>query len=265
MVMSRRRSRLPVVIREALVSHFVAGTPARTAAQLVGVNRHSATLFYLKLRELIATHLASQAPELLAGEVEVDESYFGGRRKGKRGRGARGKVPVFGLLKRGGKVYAFVIPNAAGRTLMPIMQRTIKPDAIIYTDSFSAYDMLDVSEFRHKRINHRKRFSDGGNHINGIENFWNQAKRHLRRYNGIPRHYFHLYLKECEWRFNHRPASRLLDMLRGWLELPSAKLAASPAVWISGLPAPGSERPLRQATYPHSNKRKPKPDRTKQP
>ncbi|MBK2345311.1 transposase, partial [Francisella tularensis subsp. novicida] len=42
------------------------------------------------------------------------------------------------------------------------------------------------------------------NHINGIENFWNQAKRHLRKFNGIPREHFHLFLKECEWRFNHK-------------------------------------------------------------
>ena len=73
--------------------------------------------------------------------------------------------------------------------------------------------MLDVSEFRHMRINHREQFADRGNHINGIENFWNQAKRHLRRYNGIPRAHFPLYLKECEWRFNYRPANRLLATL----------------------------------------------------
>ena len=53
---------------------------------------------------MIAQRLDEEAPELLGGEVEIDESYFGGRRKGKRGRGAGGKVPVFGLLKRGGKV-----------------------------------------------------------------------------------------------------------------------------------------------------------------
>ena len=224
MVTSRRRSRLSAVSQGALVSHFVAGTPARTAALLVGVNRHSATLFYHKLREVIAARLGAQAPERFAGEVEVDESYFGGRRKGKRGRGAGGKVPVFDLLKRGGKVHTLVIPNAAGRTLMPIMRRTIKPDAIIYTDSFAAYDVLDVSEFRHRRINHRQRFSDGGNHINGIENFWNQAKRHLRRYNGIPRQHFDLYLKECEWRFNYRPADRMMATLREWLGLPPQHL-----------------------------------------
>jgi len=219
MVTQRRRSRLPANVQRELVTHFVAGTPARGAAGLVGVHRHTATLFYHKLRETIAAQLAAQTPELLGGEVEVDESYFGGRRKGKRGRGAAGKVPVFGLLKRGGKVHAVVIPNAQSRTLLPIMQARIKPDSIVYTDSFAAYDVLDVSGFRHLRINHVKRFVDGKRHINGIENFWSQAKRHLRRYNGIPRQHFELYLKECEWRFNHRPAKRLLELLRSWTNL----------------------------------------------
>ena len=62
------------------------------------MNRNTAILFYHKLREVIFAALAAEAPELLAGEIEVDESYFGGHRKGKRGRGAAGKVPVFGLL-----------------------------------------------------------------------------------------------------------------------------------------------------------------------
>jgi transposase len=87
---------------------------------------------------------------------------------------------------------------------------------VVYSDSFQAYDGLDVSEFRHMRINHRELFADRGNHINGIENFWSQAKRHLRRYNGIPRAHFPLYLKECEWRFNYRPADRLLATLKTW-------------------------------------------------
>ena len=65
---------------------FVAGAPARTAAELVDVNRNTAILFYRKLRELIAAKLAAESP-FVAGEIEVDESYFGGYRKGKRGRG----------------------------------------------------------------------------------------------------------------------------------------------------------------------------------
>ena len=63
--------------------------------------------------------------------------------------------------------------------------------------------MLDVSDFHHFRINHSKLFADRHNHINGIENFWNQAKRHMRKFNGIPSAQFGLCLKECEWRFNN--------------------------------------------------------------
>jgi len=100
---ARRRSRLLPSIQLDLIRLFVAGVPARTASELAGVNRNTAILYYHKLRELIAAKLSAEAP-FLDGEVEVDESYFGGRRKGKRGRGAGGKVPVFGLLKRGGKV-----------------------------------------------------------------------------------------------------------------------------------------------------------------
>lgn len=211
----RRRSRLLPSVQQSLIVQFVAGVPARTAAELVGVNRNTAILFFHKLREIIAEKVAQEAP-FLAGEIEVDESYFGGVRKGKRGRGAFGKVPVFGLLKRGGRVYAIMIPDAKSRTLLGIMRERIQPDSIVYTDSFHSYDVLDVSEFRHKRINHTERFVEGRSHINGIENFWNQAKRHLRRYNGIPRAHFHLFLKECEWRFNHRPASNLLSMLTEW-------------------------------------------------
>ena len=219
MVSSRRKSRLPASIQIELIRHFVAGSSARSAAEICGINRNSAILYFHKLRELIADKLAAETPDLMAGEIEVDESYFGGVRKGKRGRGAVGKVPVFGLLKRGGKVYAVTIPNARTETLLPIIESKIKPDSIVYTDSFRAYDVLDVSDFHHVRINHSKIFAEDRNHINGIENFWNQAKRHMRRYNGIPKQHFHLYLKECEWRFNYRPTANLLKVLVEWVKI----------------------------------------------
>ncbi|MGF1462501.1 MAG: IS1595 family transposase [Maricaulaceae bacterium] len=215
----RRKSRLPRSIQLELVKYFVAGATARSAAALTGVNRHTATLSFHKLREVLAEQLAAETPELMSGEIEVDESYFGGERKGKRGRGAAGKIPVFGLLKRGGKVHAVIIPNARSDTLFPIIRDKIRPDSVVYTDSFRAYDVLDISEFRHERINHSRAFADEARHINGIENFWNQAKRHLRRFNGVPKHHFPLYLKECEWRFNHRPADNLLTTLRRWMTL----------------------------------------------
>ncbi|HKJ83245.1 MAG TPA: IS1595 family transposase, partial [Mariprofundaceae bacterium] len=181
------------------------------------VNRKTSAYYYHRLRVLISERLEQESAEFLGGEIEVDESYFGGRRKGKQGRGAAGKVPVFGLLKRGGKVYTKIIPDAKASTLMPIMEDKIMPDSIVYTDTFSSYNVLDVSDFKYCRINHSKLFANKQNHINGIENFWNQAKRYMRRFNGIPKESFHLFLKECEWRFNHPDPKVQLSMLKQWV------------------------------------------------
>jgi len=207
-----RKSRLSKTKQNRLIEHFIAGTTARTTAVLVGVNKSTASYYFHRLRELIFKAVEDET--LFSGEIEVDESYFGGRRKGKRGRGAAGKVPVFGLLKRGGKVYTKIIPNAKATTLMPIMQERIMPDSVVYTDCLSSYNVLDISCFKHYRINHSELFADRKNHINGIENFWNQAKRHLRKFNGVPTDHFHLYLKECEWRFNNPKPDQQLKMLK---------------------------------------------------
>lgn len=221
MVRARRRSRLRTSIQIELIKYFCAGATARSAAELTGVNRNTAILFYRKLREVIFTRLAAQQPELMSGEIEVDESCFGGVRKGKRGRGAAGKIPVFGLLKRNGLVHVVITPNASANTLFPIIRQKIKPDSIVYTDSFRAYDVLDVSEFHHVRINHSERFAERTNHINGIENFWNPSKRHLKAYNGIAKQHFPLFIKECEWRFNHRPVANLNRLLQNWWFTPN--------------------------------------------
>jgi len=135
---------------------------------------------------------------------------------GNRGRGAAGKIPVFGLLKRGGKVYAKVIPDASSKTLIPIIERKIRPDSIIYSDCWTAYNAIDVGRFHHYRINHSQLFADKTNHINGIENFWNQAKRTLRKYNGIPVQNFNLFLQECVFRFNFGSAKQQLATLKQW-------------------------------------------------
>ena len=139
--------------------------------------------------------------------------------KGKRGRGSAGKVAVFGLLKRGGKVYTKVIPDASTDSLLPIIKDKVVPDSIVYTDSWKGYNALDVSEFKHYRINHSELFADKHNHINGIENFWNQAKRVLRKYNGVPKKNFNLFLKECEFRFNYGSPKRQLILLKKWANL----------------------------------------------
>ena len=213
-----RKSRLSQAKQYRLMEHFVAGTTARCAAALVGVNSKTAVYYFHRLREIICYHLEREADSVVDGEIEVDESYFGGRRKGKRGRGAGGKVPVFGLLKRGGKVYTKIIPDASSATLFPIIERKVVPDSIVYSDCWRGYNVLDVSEFKHYRINHSKLFADKQNHINGIENFWNQAKRHMRRFNGVPKEHFGLFLKECEWRFNNPKPQDQLRQIKQWVK-----------------------------------------------
>ena len=129
-----RKGRLSQHKPGRLIEHFVAGTTARTTASLCGVHRNTAACYFLRLREIIAYELETESEAVFGGEIEVDESYFGRERRGKRGRGAAGKLPVFGLLNRGGKVYTKIIPDASGATLVPIIKRKVILDSIVYPD-----------------------------------------------------------------------------------------------------------------------------------
>jgi len=213
------RCRLSKKTQNRLLEFFILEVTARSAADILGIQPNSAALFYRKIRQVIAFHVAQEAADVFNGEVEIDESYFGGVRKGKRGRGAAGKVVVFGMLKRHSKVFTVVVENTKTKTLMNEIARKIKPDSVVYTDAYHSYDALDVSEFHHHRINHSDVFVDEKNHINGIENFWNQAKRVLRKYNGIEKKYFYLFLKECEFRFNYGTPKIQLKILRKWCSI----------------------------------------------
>ena len=132
-IMHLKHSKLTANQTARLCEHFVAGTPARTAAELVGVNKNTAALFFHRLRQIIVVRIEDASP--LQGEIEVDKSYFGGVRKGKRGRGAAGKVPVFGILKRGGRVYTKMICDAA-TTVMPIVTKIKEYECVVYSDAF---------------------------------------------------------------------------------------------------------------------------------
>ncbi len=98
-----------------------------------------------KLSKKLQLKLLEFFKELFDGEIELDESYFGGIRKGKRGRGAGGKTAVFGLLKRNGIVYTACVKDTKTDTLMPIITSKIKPDSIVYTDCYKSYNALDAS------------------------------------------------------------------------------------------------------------------------
>lgn len=163
-----------------LVKYFALEVPASRAASVMNINRHSAERVYQVIRRCLARECELHSP--LGGEVECDESYFGGRRKGPRGRGAAGKVPVFGLLKRNGKVYTRIVRDVSRKSLRQIIKTKVVPESVIYTDSFRSYDGLVLDGFKHYRINHQKCFAMGKrNHINGIENFWGYAKDQVEK------------------------------------------------------------------------------------
>ena len=117
-------------VQKKLLEFFVLEVTARSAADILQINPNSAALFYKKVRQVIEYHLLQEADEIFSGLIELDESYFGGVRKGKRGRGAAGKVAVFGILKRQGKVYTVVVDDTKTNTLLPVIKRKMMPDSI---------------------------------------------------------------------------------------------------------------------------------------
>jgi len=142
--------------------------------------------------------------DLLKGTIEMDETYFGGRRKGKRGRGAFHKVPVFGILERNGRVFVNVLPDVSADSILSIAVRKVKRGSIVYTDKWRSYDALMFCGYRHMKVDHDVRFSRGKVHINGMEGFWSYAKERLIKHHGVSPRKFPLYIKEMEFRYNNR-------------------------------------------------------------
>ena len=198
------RSKIRASKFREILKYFSMDFSATEASKLSGISRRTISDIYQKLRRRI-TKLTSEEG-MLSGEVEIDESYFGARRvRGKRGRGAKGKIPVVGLLKREGKVYTKIVRKCSKAELMPIIRGKILEDSIVYTDGWKSYDGLVLNGYKHYRVYHSKdEFARGKSHINGIESFWSYAKRRLFKFNGVPKGKFILHLKESEWRWNHR-------------------------------------------------------------
>jgi transposase len=190
--------------REVL-KYFAHDIPVLTASRLCGLNYRTVHRLCELLRQRVVAIAVKESPAL-GGEVEIDESYFGARRvRGKRGRGAGGKIPVIGLHKRGQNVYLSVVKNCSKQELMPIITGRVIEGTDIYTDGWKAYDGLVLKGYEHHRIHHHQnQFARGKNHVNGIESFWSYAKFRFLKLRGVRKERFLLHLKECEWRFNHR-------------------------------------------------------------
>ena len=196
-----------------LLRYFSLDLDAQQIASLTNLNRNTVNRYLRLLRKRIAEFCERESP--FHGEVEVDETYFGGKRiKGKRGRGASGKTIVFGMLQRRGKVYTEVVPNCAKATLQAIIRGRVDPDSIIHSDQWRGYNgLVDLGYKKHYRVHHGDdEFVRGRNHINGIESFWSYAKRRLMKFHGVHHNTFSLHLKECQFRFNYRDRN-IYDML----------------------------------------------------
>jgi transposase len=213
-----RKPRLPKETIKEIVRLFWLMVPAARVAQNLGVNPKTVLRYYHLIRENIAQKREQELAQL-AGEIEVDESYFGGVRKGKRGRGAAGKVPVFGLLKRNGEVRVVFPKRVDKKSLQGAIKEHVKPQSWVYSDSYRAYDRLHLEGFHHVRISHSEGFATGKAHINGIENFWGFAKRRLKMYHGGYKKNLPLFIREMEFRFNHRKDNNVIDYLFGLVTL----------------------------------------------
>jgi transposase len=173
--------------------------------KLTNLSRKTINKLYHKFRVRIYQIEENQSNKI-NGEIEIDEAYFRAKRiRGKKGRGAKGKIPVIGLLKRNGKVFTQNINNCTRKELMPIIKGKILEKSTIYTDGWKSYDGLVLNGYKHYRIHHHENeFARGKNHVNGIESFWSYTKRRLIKFNGIRKDKFLLHLKESQFRWNNR-------------------------------------------------------------
>lgn len=185
-----------------IVKFFELELSARKVCQQLDLSYPTVLKAMTTIRKAVVAN--GDHPELLDGEIEMDEAYFGGHRKGNRGRGAAGKVPVFGILERDGLVSVQVVKDVTAKTLMEETVKTVRRGSIVYTDKYSVYDSLMFCGYRHLSINHSHKFASGKVYINGIEGFWSYAKERLIKHHGISKKRFPLYIKEMEFRYNNR-------------------------------------------------------------
>lgn len=158
---------------------------------------------------LIRSRLDDENGDPFGGEdkdVEVDETYVGGKRQGKRGRGAKGKTPVVGIVERKGQVKAVVVPDVKSETVLPIVHKTVAKYTRVHTDEFQIYNRLKAMGYDHNRILHSSKIYVMGNvHTNTIEGFWAQVKNAVRGvHHGVKPKYLQWYVNEYCFRYNHR-------------------------------------------------------------
>lgn len=220
--------------RTPLVSWFYAmylfcttrhGVSGKELQRQLGVTYKTAYRIGQQIRDLTAK--AQTFDALLAGHVELDEAYVGGRRSGgKRGRGAPGKTIVMGLISREGPMKAVVIPNVKKDTLRNVVLENVEAGSVVSTDELYSYNLLTGDGFKHGVVKHGKKeyshydYRSGETfHVNTVEGFWRLFKASVRSTHvQISGKHMQRYLSEFTFRANHRNrVNGMFDLLVGAL------------------------------------------------
>jgi transposase len=188
-----------------LMSSTRCGISAKQLERSIGVSNKTALRMFHQIRSLLHEDV-----EMLGGSVEVDETYVGGKRKNRRpGRPLStdpGKVPVLGMVERGGRVLTRIVPDASAASLMPLVKQHVFPRSMVYTDEWRPYSGLQDSGYEHRRIYHGDRvYVMGDVHTNTIEGFFGLVKNGIRGvYHSVSRKHLQGYLDEYAFRYNRR-------------------------------------------------------------
>ena len=177
------------------------GVSGKELERQLGVTYKTAWRMAKKIRELFA-----QDDDNLSGIVEVDETYVGGKRRGKRGRGADGKSPVVGIVERGGCIKAYVTEDTKRVTLTKLIVDNVDEESTLMTDEYPSYKRISLHGFKHEKVNHgSKEYVRGSAHTNTVEGFWSQLKRSINgTYHSVSPKYLQQYVNEFAFRYNFR-------------------------------------------------------------
>ena len=188
------------------------GVAAKELQRQLGVTYKCAWRIGHQLRVLMAARAQAENPGKLSGHIEVDESYVGGKHPGKRGRGAKGKTIVFGMLKRKGSIKARIVPDVKRATLRPIITDNVKLGSVISTDELNSYRNLPEIGYKHGACNHSaEQYVIGIHHTNGLEGFWSHLKRGIvSTHASVSPQHLQKYVDEFAYRFNHRHEPALM-------------------------------------------------------
>ena len=196
------------------------GITVKKMSELLDIGNCSAWHLLQRIRKSLHTQNLSKK---LCGQVEADETYVGGKMKGKTGRGSQNKKIVFGTIERKGRVYAKVVENCSKRTLQPIINKKIRKRAKIYTDKWAGYRGLSNSNYKHFTIKHSSgNYVDGIIHTNTIESFWNNVKSTIRTHRSVSRKHLQKYVDAVVFFYNSRLASvseKFNAILTKWFEV----------------------------------------------